>query len=72
VSGGGRGAGLWWLAKGLEGAGLVVVLMGVVWSIVLGLQDEGMASMRYEFQALMVGGALFLLGYLLERRLGAR
>jgi hypothetical protein len=63
---------LWLLAKGLEGLGLVVVLVGVVTSIQLGFQEEGLASMKYESYALLAGGALFLIGMLLERRIGAR
>ena len=63
---------LWLLAKGLEGIGMVVVLAGLVLSIQLGFQDQGLQSMKYEGYALLGGGALFLLGWLLERRLGAR
>jgi hypothetical protein len=63
---------LWFLAKGLEGLGLVVVLVGLVLSIQLGFEDQGLESMRYEGYALLAGGALFLAGWLLERRLGAR
>jgi hypothetical protein len=43
-----------------------------VLSIQLGFQDESLASMRYEGYALLTGGALFLAGWLLERRLGTR
>jgi hypothetical protein len=63
---------LWILAKLLEGAGLVVVLVGVVLSIQLGLDEEGLDSMRYEGTALLVGGGLFVCGWLLERGVGAR
>ncbi len=63
---------LWMLAKGLEGLGLVVVLCGLVLSIQLGFEDQGLASMRYEGYTLLGGGAIFLLGWMLERRLGAR
>lgn len=63
---------LWYLAKGLEGVGLLVVLVGVVLSIQLGMDEQGLASMRYEGIALLVGGGLFLLGWLAERALGAR
>ena len=64
--------GLWWLAKVLEGAGLVVILVGVSISIGLGFEDEGLASMGMEFKGLFLGGALFLAGFLIEQRLGAR
>ena len=67
----GRGA-LWKLAKGLEGLGLVVILVGVFMSISLGFQDRGLDSMGLEFQGLALGGVLFAIGWLLERRLGAR
>jgi hypothetical protein len=64
--------GLWLLAKGLEGLGMVIVLVGLVTSIGLGLQEEGLKSMKYESYALLAGGAIFLAGMLLERRIGAR
>jgi hypothetical protein len=60
------------LAKALQALGLVIVLIGVFWSISLGLEDEGLSSMRAEIQGLAVGGALFLAGWLLERRIGRR
>lgn len=63
---------LWLLAKGLEGLGMVVVLVGLVLSIQLGFQDEGLKSMKYESYALLGGGAIFVIGLLLERRIGAR
>jgi len=63
---------LWLLAKGLEGLGMVVVLVGLVLSVRLGFQDEGLKSMQYESYALVGGGAIFLVGMLLERRIGAR
>ena len=63
---------MWIVAKGLEGVGMVVVLVGVVTSIQLGFKDEGLASMKYESYALIGGGAIFLAGMLLERRIGAR
>lgn len=65
-------SGLYWLAKGLELAGMVVVLAGVVASIRLGMQEEGLKSMAYEGYALMIGGGLFFGGLLIERRLGMR
>ena len=62
----------WLLAKGLEGLGMVVVLVGLVISIQLGFEEEGLKSMKYESYALLVGGGIFLVGLLLERRIGAR
>ncbi len=64
--------GWWWLAKALEGIGALVVLAGVFVSISLGLEDEGLGSMLAETRGLVIGGGLFLLGWLLERRLGTR
>jgi hypothetical protein len=55
------------VAKALEGVGLVVILVGVAISMGLGFEEEGLASMRAEFQGLAAGGALFLVGWLLER-----
>jgi hypothetical protein len=63
---------LWWLAKILQGAGLVVILVGLSLSIGLGLGEEGLASMQMEMQGLALGGALFLAGYLLAQRSGGR
>jgi hypothetical protein len=63
---------LWWLAKGLEGVGMLLVLVGVFISISLGLEDEGLSSMQMEMRGLAVGGGLFLLGWLIERRIGTR
>ena len=63
---------LWSFAKLLEGAGLLVILVGVFWSVALGLHDQGLESMGIEFRALGAGAALFALGWLLERSLGSR
>lgn len=60
---------LWLLAKGLEGLGMIVVLVGLVISMRLGFQEEGLKSMKYESYALAGGGAIFLAGMLLERRI---
>jgi hypothetical protein len=63
---------LYCLAKVLEGLGMLILLVGVILSIELGMQEEGLESMRYEGNALLVGGGLFLVGYLIERALGSR
>lgn len=63
---------LWYLAKFLEGLGMVLVLVGLMASINLGLQEEGLKSMAYEGYGLLVGGGLFILGWLFERSLGTR
>ena len=63
---------LWWLAKALEGVGLLVVLVGVFLSVSLGLEDEGLGSMAIEMKGLVLGGALFLTGVAIEPRLGTR
>lgn len=63
---------IWFLAKILEGLGLVVILGGVFLSMRLGFQEEGLASMGAEFQGLMIGGLLFLAGWSLEQRKGMR
>ena len=63
---------LWKLAKLLEGLGLLVVLVGLFWSIGLGLQDRGLQSMRFELQGLALGAVLFAAGWLIERSVGRR
>jgi hypothetical protein len=63
---------LYGLAKLLEGVGLVVVLVGLFWSISFGFEDQGLRSMAYEFRGLAVGGGLFVLGWVLERAAGPR
>ena len=63
---------LWYVAKALEGIGLIAVLVGVLMSISLGMGEEGLESMKAESYGLAIGGLLFLLGWLLERSLGAR
>ncbi|MBM3989549.1 MAG: hypothetical protein FJ298_00930 [Planctomycetes bacterium] len=63
---------LWWLAKVLEGVGMVIVLLGVFVSMSEGFEGRGLESMAHEFQGLFVGGGLFLVGVLIERAIGAR
>jgi hypothetical protein len=62
----------WWIAKALQGAGLVVVLVGLFWSVSAGVEGQGLASMEHEFRGLFLGGALFVAGVLIERRAGRR
>ena len=66
-----RGA-IWWAAKGLEGAGMIIVLVGVLLSMRLGFEDRSLESMEWELRGLLAGGGMFLVGYLIERRIGAR
>lgn len=63
---------VWSVGKALEGLGLVVVLVGLVGSVRLGMGEQGLESMRFESWGLAAGGALFLLGWLLERSAGRR
>lgn len=63
---------LWRLAKVLEGLGLVVILLGLLWSVGLGFEDRGLESMQFEFQGLALGGLLFATGWVIERGLGRR
>lgn len=60
------------LAKFLEGLGLLVILVGLMMSVEMGMRDEGLSSMRAETYGLAAGGALFAIGWLLERALGSR
>ena len=64
--------GLWWFAKALEGVGMVVVLVGLFLSMSLGLEDDGLGSMQMEMEGLMIGGGMFLAGWILERVVGGR
>ncbi|MFT5288731.1 MAG: hypothetical protein ACI8QS_003150 [Planctomycetota bacterium] len=63
---------IWWVAKTLEGIGMIVVLVGLTVSIQLGFDDEALESMRYESYALVIGLVLFFVGWMIERRIGAR
>jgi len=63
---------LWYLAKGLEGIGLLAVLWGLVVSVSLGMDDEGLESMKAEGYGLAIGGVLFLAGWAIERGIGSR
>ncbi len=63
---------VWFFAKTLEGVGMFVVLAGLLMSIHLGLEDQSLASMKYEGTALMIGGGMFFVGWLIERSIGAR
>lgn len=65
-------ANLWRFAKLLELIGMCVVLAGLVMSISLGMDEEGLKSMAYSGYGLMAGGGLFALGYFIERSVGAR
>ena len=67
-----RGKLVFGIAKVLEGAGLIVILVGVYLSVNLGFEDKGLESMTIEFRGLAVGAALFALGVLLERSVGTR
>lgn len=63
---------VYYLAKSLEGVGLVVILAGVLLSINLGYADEGLESMKAESYGLAIGGLMFGIGILIERKLGSR
>jgi hypothetical protein len=63
---------MWWLAKVLEGVGMIIVLVGVFISMNLGFEDQGLASMQSEFSGLAWGGGIFACGLLLERALKTR
>ena len=67
-----RSRGIYWVAKVLEGAGMIVVLAGLLMSIQLGFEDQGLESMRYEGTGLLVGLAMFAVGWMLERSIGSR
>ena len=52
---------------------MIVVLVGVVMSMQLGLgEGEGMESMKAETYGLIIGGAMFAVGWMIERSLGTR
>ena len=66
-------SGWWFLAKALEGVGMVLVLVGVFLSMSLGMgEGDSLASMAHEMRGLLWGGGLFIVGYLIERQIGAR
>lgn len=59
----------WVIGKALEGIGMVIVLVGLFYSVEMGFKEEGLKSMTVEFMGLGIGGSLFLIGYFLERGL---
>ena len=63
---------LWYLAKGLEGVGLLAVLWGLVVSVSLGMGEHGLESMKAESYGVAIGGLLFVVGWAIERRIGTR
>ena len=63
---------LYTLAKVLEGLGLIVILVGLMISVQMGMNDETMKSMYSEAYGLLVGAGLFGAGWLLERIVGTR
>jgi hypothetical protein len=67
-----RGRPIFFVAKLLEGAGLLVILVACVWSMFLGFRDRGLESMGIELRGLAVGAGLFCAGWILERALGSR
>lgn len=54
------------LGRGLQIMGLAAVLVGLAFSISLGFQEAGLASMKYELMGLLGGGALFVAGRLIQ------
>ena len=63
---------IWYLAKGLEGLGLLVVLWGLMLSMKLGFGDSGLESMKAESYGLIAGILLFAVGWGMERAIGSR
>ena len=63
---------LYTVAKVLQGIGLIVILVGLMLSVQLGMNDDGMESMYSEAYGLAAGGGLFLLGWFIERSVGGR
>ena len=57
-----KGPWMYYLAKGLEGLGMIIVLVGVLTSIQLGIgEKEGFESMKAESYGLAIGGLLFVI-----------
>ncbi len=67
-----NGKPLWYFAKLLELAGMVIVLVGLLASISFGLGEEGLKSMTYELRGLTIGGGLFAAGWILESAISRR
>jgi len=61
------GRGRFLVGKSFQALGLVAILIGLLASISAGFDDEGLKSMAFEMRGLMVGGALFLVGFAIER-----
>lgn len=66
------GALVWRLAKALQAVGLIAVLVGLLLSVDAGMRDESLESQRMELLGLMLGGGVFVAGWVLERAVGGR
>ncbi len=57
----------WRLGRILQSIGLIVILVGVLMSVDAGMGDESLKSQRIELMGLMVGGGMFLAGWVLTK-----
>ena len=58
---------VWRLGRILQSVGLIVILVGVMMSVDAGMSDESLKSQRIELMGLMIGGGLFLAGWVLTK-----
>ncbi len=58
---------VWQIGRLMQGIGLVVVLAGVLMSVDAGMQDESLKSQRMELMGLLLGGGLFIAGWVVTR-----
>ena len=64
---------LYWTLLTVGTTFLILVLVGVVMSMQLGIgEGDSMESMKAESYGLAIGGAMFVIGWLIERSIGSR
>lgn len=60
----------WKLGRLMQGLGLIVTLVGVLMSVDAGMRDQGLESQRMELMGLLLGGGLFIAGWVVTRSTG--
>lgn len=61
---------VWQLGRLMQATGLIVVLVGVLMSVDAGMRDQSLESQRMELMGLLLGGGLFIAGWVVTRSTG--